>query len=222
MRSSRLPCPEGVTVNASKLDALARTLSRGANRRQIVAALTIGVLTGLADSGPASAKKRCRKEGHPCEGSRTCCDNLVCERGGPGAARRCTCPDGTVASNGSCRCPERGTCDDSNLTCGPYSAPFDTGTACCADRSPNGSCCFGGIDQAGASDVVETYVGCYEAEACGGAGSGMCAVQQFCTADGCREVCGVCIPDGCGNCRTADGELGCTREVDGVLGCVAL
>ena len=53
------------------------------------------------NQGPA-----CREEGHPCEGNQVCCEGLVCEPSGPGAADRCTAARTEPPTECEGECPE--------------------------------------------------------------------------------------------------------------------
>lgn len=81
-------------MKARDFDQLAKNLSMGGSRREVIKglgrALAGGALAALF-SGYASAQPGCRREGHPCEGNQVCCPGLVCKpAAGPGQAARCT------------------------------------------------------------------------------------------------------------------------------------
>lgn len=88
-------------MEARQFDTLARALAVGRSRRSVVTRLATGFGTGMVaargatragaqGSGQAGQGPACREEGHPCEGNQECCEGLVCEPSGPGAADRCT------------------------------------------------------------------------------------------------------------------------------------
>ena len=88
-------------MDGNRFDAIARGLARRPSRRAVVFGIGATALSalGLGRFGDSDAKTACRDAGHPCEGTQTCCDRLVCVPHGPGHATRCTpCADGAVAS----------------------------------------------------------------------------------------------------------------------------
>ena len=195
-------------MDGSRFDTLTRSLTRLGSRRAAIRSVLAGSLglLGVADMAAKpkgkgkkeqkrrdqnrptrrkvqAAAKKCRPEGHPCEGNQrdSCCSGLVCMASAPGKAERCTpCPPGSVIFEGACCTP----------------------AAC-----PSGICGAGISDQCGGTI---TCPGCTSPETCGGRGvSYLCGdpacVPSSCTAANGVKYCGT-IGDGCGgslNCGTS-------------------
>lgn len=163
-------------MDGSRFDTLTRSLTRLESRRAAVSTLVAGslALLGLVDTAAKqkgksqknktrggqnrttkrqaqTAAKKCRREGHPCEGNQrgSCCSGLVCVASGPGNAERCTsCPPGTVIFQGACctpaTCPP-GTCGSgiSDQCGGTLTCSCAAGENCCASGQCIAACLCG-------------------------------------------------------------------------------
>jgi len=120
-------------MDSDKFDKLAKALTNDTTRRGVLGGLA-GILASVVGAGSTEAReraqggkgakqKKCRHEGHPCEGNQKCCGKLDCRVTGPGNAKRCAKPV----------CPEH-KCDGRTCTCKYHG---DCATGCCH----KGYCC---------------------------------------------------------------------------------
>ena len=120
-------------MDSDKFDKLAKALTNDTTRRGVLGGLA-GILASVVGAGSTEARKRaqggkgakqkkCRNEGHPCEGNQECCAGLVCRVTGPGNAERCAKP---ICPKPKCNC--------STCTCKHHG---DCATGCCK----GGYCC---------------------------------------------------------------------------------
>jgi len=89
-------------MDGVQFDQMTRTLAAGASRRRVLGAAALGVVAA-GRARWASAKPKCRQDGHPCEGNQECCDGLTCQAGAHGSAKRCRLcePEGLMQCSGT-------------------------------------------------------------------------------------------------------------------------
>jgi hypothetical protein len=172
-------------MDGSRFDTLTRSLTRLGSRRAAIRSVLAGSLglLGVADMAAKpkgkgkkeqkrrdqnrptrrkvqAAAKKCRPEGHPCEGNQrdSCCSGLVCMASAPGKAERCTpCPPGSVIFEGACCTP----------------------AAC-----PSGTCGAGISDQCGGTITCRCPIGENCTECTRREGTECCTRDGGCLADG--------------------------------------
>ncbi len=178
-------------MDGRQFDTLARALATGTTRRRFFGRLgrLSGGLAGgaLAFRGQSWATAQgngngrgpaCREEGHPCEGNQDCCEGLVCEPSGPGAADRCTRPQAEPAEQqAECEggCPK----PDATLVA---ARTFQIDADCSYDEDADETTCScaaaAGGDDAGEIVAVWLPTTALSAEVVGG------DVEFACEADG--------------------------------------
>lgn len=120
-----------------RFDHLARVVSHGASRRQLLGLLPALATTGQARS-LATAQTSCLPGQADCDGVciDTCCDNQNC-----GACGN-VCTGGLTCFEGVCDCPSGLCCAEGETLCG------ETCIATCCDNNNCGACgnvCTGGL-----------------------------------------------------------------------------
>jgi hypothetical protein len=138
-------------VDEARFDQLTQFVAASRSRRDIVRVAigsALGGLIGLCRRGDeVEAARRCRDEGHPCEGNQACCDGLVCTAGGEGRVRRCRrCPAGQVACGDRCSdgCTESDACGPGGpVSCGPCQRCDPAHGTCRPDEDLGGESCPG-------------------------------------------------------------------------------
>ncbi|MDP9471811.1 MAG: hypothetical protein M3Q71_14300 [Chloroflexota bacterium] len=180
-------------MDGQQFDTLARALATGSTRRRLFGrfARFSGGLAGGAfalrgrswtaaqdsddddgdndsDNGNGNGSGQgpaCREEGHPCEGNQVCCEGLVCEPSGPGAADRCTRPQAEQQAECEGGCPK----PDATLVAArlyridadcSYDEDADETTCSCAAAAES--------DDAGAVVAVRLPITALSAEVVGG------------------------------------------------------
>jgi hypothetical protein len=110
-------------VDASRFDALTRSLTGTGSRRRLLGGFVAGAI-GLA-GWRGSDGRTCSARGTVCREHATCCSGLCGEKDRTGR-RRCACPGDAVTCEGVC-------CPDSAQVCGYRQTPDTIGVipGCC-------------------------------------------------------------------------------------------
>jgi hypothetical protein len=221
--------PEG-TMDASRLDALAKALAGTGSRRAALRLLAGGLLGGLlAGRAPAGVRAACTAHGDPCKRNGQCCSSF-CDR------HHCRCPQGTISCDATACCGSgtscvSGSCQadcqavDRQQTCGDLGCGQKTNNCNqavdCGDCGSEASCVSGRCEpDCQAEDLLKTCGergcgekpnNCGQSVACGDCGSGEVCDGGNCVGSGCqaedRQT--TCGPDGCGTTLN-----NCNQEVD--------
>jgi hypothetical protein len=173
---------------------------------------------GRSHDAKASAKK-CRQAGHPCtgKGNETCCEGLICEQTGPGAARRCAACPATRQCDGACCGQNEVCCLDPGQPAGGTRSCQPEGTTCCGADLGGGTCA--GDETCCAPGSIAPIGSCAPGDgACCANGNGGWSSETFptcCPAGSLDFSCPAgesCIPIGTADRRSHPAEPFCCPE----------
>lgn len=183
-------------MDGQRFDDLARALAASTSRRRVLKTLAASAaveLLAVLTLRRAGAQPACRRTGHPCEGNRECCADLLCALESTGRrARRCCPPDATLVRN-ECVCPN--------------SLMLDLDADACVCPEGTVACGGGCVDACGEGQILDQDCRCV----CESNGEEPCG--DSCCEDGLTCAEGTCVRSGiCPNRSVCGARQYCNDE----------